>query len=361
MSETISTASAPPPPISSPPVPTLLQLCAAFALIALCGFGGVLAWSRRMLVEERRWMTPEEFNDAYALCQFLPGPNVVNLSVVFGRRIRGAVGSAVALLGLLGPPFVIVTVIGLIYAQFGEIAALQRMLVGVAAAAVAPAVQGSTRARPAAGAGDPGVGRRAALAAVLGAGRAHSAEHRDRLGAAMKDDGGILLTLAGYFAVMSLFAIGGANSAVPEMQRVAVEVEHWMTARQFSDIFAIAQVTPGPNVIIVTLIGYHVAGLVGALVATLAMCGPTSLFAFYVGGVWEGFKGAPWRRAIQAGLLPISIGLIAASGLVVASATAHNFVAVATTLATAVVTYATRLNPLWIFAAAALLGLGGLL
>ncbi len=77
----------------------------------------------------------------------------------------------------------------------------------------------------------------------------------------MKDDGGTLLTLAGYFAVMSLFAIGGANSAVPEMQRVAVEVEHWMTARQFSDIFAIAQVTPGPNVIIVTLIGYHVAGL----------------------------------------------------------------------------------------------------
>lgn len=143
----------------------------------------------------------------------------------------------------------------------------------------------------------------------------------------MKDDGGTLLTLAGYFAVMSLFAIGGANSAVPEMQRVAVEVEGWMTARQFSDIFAIAQVTPGPNVIIVTLIGYHVAGLVGALVATLAMCGPTSLFAFYVGRIWERFKDAPWRGAMQAGLLPISVGLIAASAVVVASATAHNFVA----------------------------------
>ena len=104
-------------------------------MISLCGFGGVLAWSRRMLVEERRWMTPEEFNDAYALCQFLPGPNVVNLSVVFGRRIRGPVGAAVALLGLIGPPFVIVTLIGLLYAHFGEIAALQRMLTGVAAAA----------------------------------------------------------------------------------------------------------------------------------------------------------------------------------------------------------------------------------
>jgi chromate transporter len=111
-------------------------LFVAFALIALCGFGGVLAWSRRMLVEERKWMTAEEFNDAYALCQFLPGPNVVNLSVVFGRRIRGLLGAAVASAGLLGPPFVIVSVIGFVYARFGEIAALQRMLIGVAAAAV---------------------------------------------------------------------------------------------------------------------------------------------------------------------------------------------------------------------------------
>jgi chromate transporter len=114
----------------------LLALLVAFALISLCGFGGVLAWSRRMLVEERQWMTPEEFNDAYALCQFLPGPNVVNLAVVFGRRIRGSAGAVVALLGLLAPPFFIVTLIGLMYARFGQVAPLQRMLLGVAAAAV---------------------------------------------------------------------------------------------------------------------------------------------------------------------------------------------------------------------------------
>ncbi len=125
------THSAPTPSI----VPRLPDVFVAFALISLQGFGGVLAWSRRMLVEERRWMTAEEFNDAYALCQFLPGPNVVNLSVVFGRRIRGPVGAVVALVGLLGPPFVIVTLIGILYAHYGEIAALQRMLMGVAAAA----------------------------------------------------------------------------------------------------------------------------------------------------------------------------------------------------------------------------------
>jgi chromate transporter len=169
-----------------------------------------------------------------------------------------------------------------------------------------------------------------------------------------------LLRLAGHFALMSLFAIGGANSAVPEMQRLAVEVEGWMTERQFTDMFALAQLAPGPNVIIVTLIGYQVAGFIGALVATLAMCGPSCVFAFYVGRVSEQWAGAAWS-AIQTALLPISIGLLAASAFVVASAAAHDFVAVMVTVVSALICYATRLNPLWIFAAAALMGLAGLL
>jgi chromate transporter len=175
----------------------------------------------------------------------------------------------------------------------------------------------------------------------------------------MKDN--VLFALAGYFALMSLFAIGGANSAVPEMHRLAVEVEGWMTERQFADIFALSQVTPGPNVIIVALIGYHVAGISGAVVATLAMCGPTCLLAFYIGQVWERFRDAQWRVAIQAGLVPISIGLIFASAFVVAWATAQNWAAAALTFGAAALTYATRLNPLWIFLAAAAMGLLGIL
>jgi chromate transporter len=95
----------------------------------------VLYWSRRMLVEQRKWMTPAEFNDAYALCQILPGPTIVNLSVVFGRSIRGLRGAAVALIGLIGPGMAIVIFFGFLYALFGTIEALQRMLTGVAAAA----------------------------------------------------------------------------------------------------------------------------------------------------------------------------------------------------------------------------------
>jgi len=174
----------------------------------------------------------------------------------------------------------------------------------------------------------------------------------------MRDDN-VLWTLAAHFALMSLFAIGGANAAIPEIHRVAVEVMGWMSDRQFADMFAIGQVTPGPNVIVVTLIGYHVAGLTGALVATFAMCGPTCLFAYFVGGVWERFKEARWRIAIQAGLVPVSIGLLAASSLIIARAADRTWLAVAVTLVTAATAIWTKISPLWLFIGAGLLGLAG--
>jgi chromate transporter len=175
----------------------------------------------------------------------------------------------------------------------------------------------------------------------------------------MKDDTGTLVTLAGYFALLSLFAIGGANAAVPEMHRLAVEVMQWMTDRQFADLFAIAQVTPGPNVIIVTLIGFHVAGLAGALVATTAMCVPTCIVAYFVARGLDRYSDARWLVAIRTGLVPVSVGLIAASAFVVAKAADHNWQAVAVTAATAVFAYWTRFHPLWCFGAAAALGLTG--
>jgi len=81
----------------------------------------------------------------------------------------------------------------------------------------------------------------------------------------MNSEANPLLALAWTFALMSLFAVGGASAAIPEMHRVAVDVQHWLTDRQFADIYAISQLSPGPNVLIVTLIGYSVAGVAGAL------------------------------------------------------------------------------------------------
>ena len=169
-----------------------------------------------------------------------------------------------------------------------------------------------------------------------------------------------LLTLAANFAMLSLFAIGGANAAIPEMHRLVVEVQHWMTDQQFSDLFAIAQVTPGPNVIITTLIGYQVAGFAGAMVTTAAMVRPTCLATFFITRIWDRFRDAPLRVAIQGGLVPVSVGLLAASAWVLIRTVDTSWVAVAITASTAIIGYFTRINPLWLFAAAALLGAAGL-
>jgi chromate transporter len=104
--------------------------------MSVAGFGGVLAFARRGIVDQHRWMTADEFNETYALCHFLPGPNVVNLSMVFGSRFRGIPGGIAAFTGLLGPPVVIMTILAALYAHFGEIDALRRILAGVSCAAV---------------------------------------------------------------------------------------------------------------------------------------------------------------------------------------------------------------------------------
>ena len=115
--------------------PSLTELFTGFALVSISGFGGALPWARRMIVEQRQWMTAEEFNETFSLSQFLPGPNLVNFCVVFGSRFGGVAGAVVTLAGLLGPPVIIVTVLAALYAQFGDLAVLTRILGGIASAA----------------------------------------------------------------------------------------------------------------------------------------------------------------------------------------------------------------------------------
>lgn len=119
----------------SPP-PGVITLFFAFAKMSLAGFGGVLAFARRGIVEEHHWMTAEEFNETFALCHFLPGPNVVNLSVVFGARFGGVPGAIAAFVGLVGPPMVLVLVLAVLYAHFGEFDMLRRILAGISCGAV---------------------------------------------------------------------------------------------------------------------------------------------------------------------------------------------------------------------------------
>jgi chromate transporter len=175
---------------------------------------------------------------------------------------------------------------------------------------------------------------------------------------AMKPDP--LASLSIHFALLSLVAIGGANAVVPEMHRLAVETDHWMSDQEFADLFAISSAAPGPNVLIVSLIGFKLAGIAGALVATLAMCGPSSLLTFWVTRFWRRAQGAPWQDLVRRALAPITIGLVIASGWVLGRAADHDWLGVGFTAVTVTVLLASRLNPLWLLGAAGLLGLAGI-
>jgi chromate transporter len=165
--------------------------------------------------------------------------------------------------------------------------------------------------------------------------------------------------LVSTFGLMSLFAVGGAAAAVPEMHRIAVDVHHWMTDKQFADAFAISQLSPGPNVLIVTLIGYAVAGIPGALAATLAMCLPTALLAYYVSRLLNRTGQSRWPALIQAALVPLSIGLMGASALVLAQSTGRTVAAGLLMAAVAVMASTSRVNPLWLLLAGGVLGFAG--
>ena len=122
-------------PPSAAPVPSHADLFLAFFRITLSGFGGTLPWTRRMFVERKRWMTAQEFNEAYALCQFLPGPNIVNLTSVFGSRMRGPTGALAAWSGFLVLPFFVMVIAAILYRDYGDVEAVRRILSGIAPAA----------------------------------------------------------------------------------------------------------------------------------------------------------------------------------------------------------------------------------
>jgi chromate transporter len=111
------------------------ELFTGFFEAGVTGFGGVLPVARRMIVDERRWMTQAQFNDLFSLCQFLPGANIVNFAFAFGARQRGVSGAAATVLGLLGAPVGIVLVLGVLYARYGGLPVAHHALAGLAAAA----------------------------------------------------------------------------------------------------------------------------------------------------------------------------------------------------------------------------------
>ena len=115
--------------------PSVRDLFVGFFGIGIVGFGGVLPWARRMMVEQRGWLTPADFTDVLALCQILPGPNIVNMAVALGARFQGLVGALAAITGLLLAPFAIIIALGTLYGEYGQWPIVRHAFTGLAAAA----------------------------------------------------------------------------------------------------------------------------------------------------------------------------------------------------------------------------------
>ena len=170
----------------------------------------------------------------------------------------------------------------------------------------------------------------------------------------------IMAEIAVRFAALSFVAIGGINAIAPEVHRVVVDVEGWMTSAEFAELFALAQLAPGPNAMYVALVGWKVTGVIGALVATIAVCGPSSIVCYVAWQSLDRLRESRVRAVIQRALAPLAIGLILATGYTLARGADRSPGALAlTVLATAVLAF-TRVNPVWVLIAAAVIGAAGL-
>jgi chromate transporter len=168
-----------------------------------------------------------------------------------------------------------------------------------------------------------------------------------------------LTALALIFAQLSLIAFGGGNTTLPEMHRQVVDVHHWMTGADFAALYALAQAAPGPNMMVAPLIGWQVAGFAGMLVTTVAIFGPSSIVTMIALRLWRRSKDKPWRAAVQAGLVPISVGLVAASAIIIARAVDHDWIFVAITAVSTALLLRFRIHPLWMLALGAAVGWTG--
>jgi chromate transporter len=167
--------------------------------------------------------------------------------------------------------------------------------------------------------------------------------------------------LALYLALMSSISFGGIPSVLPDIQRFVVVENGWLTDRDFANFFALAQTIPGPNMILMmALIGWKTAGIVGAVASAGATAVPPCTMYFVGYRLWDRFRDAAWQKIARAGLAPLTFGLIVAGGTVMAQTIDQDWKAVGITAAAAALLLTTRINPLWFLGAAGALGALGL-
>lgn len=165
-----------------------------------------------------------------------------------------------------------------------------------------------------------------------------------------------LAQLAAAFGLLSILAVGGGAAVLPEMKATVVGEHHWLSADQFVDVYSLGQLAPGPNMLMVQIIGERVAGPAGALVALLAFFAPASILTYATGRLWDRLADWPWRDSIQRGLAPISIGLMLAGTITIARIAVTDPRTIAMAAAVTAVLLLRRVNPAYLILACAALG-----
>ena len=170
------------------------------------------------------------------------------------------------------------------------------------------------------------------------------------------------VALTAHLALVSSISFGGFPTVLPDVHNFVVGTHGWMTDQEFANIFAVAQSIPGPNMILMmSFIGWKVWGVPGALASAFATFGPPCTMYFAAYRVWDRFRDPPWQRIVRLGLVPVTMGIVIASGAVMARTADTGWPAATVTIVAAAITFATRLSPMWMLAAGAALGGLGLL
>ncbi|MFL5960188.1 MAG: chromate efflux transporter [Gaiellaceae bacterium] len=330
---------------------TLHGLVVYFLRLGSVGFGGPIAlagYMRRDLVEARGWYSEDEYQQGLAIAQTMPGPLAAQLAMWLGYLERGALGALLVALPFVVPPFLIVTAVAAVYAHYQGLSQVQSVFFGVGPAVMAIIGIAAYKLARSTNKTDPVLWIVAVVicaatvvsgaeivwlfiaAGVFGAVYYGGGIPRIRGAAGLSPFalasvkgfvwlGGAasLLTMAGFFAKASAFTFGSGLAVVPFLHQGLVNNHHWLTERQFTDAVAMGLISPGPVVIMGTFAGYLVAGVVGAVIATVAIFTPTYLFVVVPGRLFRRFERHPRVQGFVKGATAAAAGAIAGAAIVI--------------------------------------------
>ena len=366
----------------------LLQIARAFFYVGVIGFGGglaILAQLQRHVVEKLKWLTNEEFVEATAVIQSLPGVIAVNISCYIGFKLRGWIGGLVAVVAMLLPAFVSMLLLSEFYLTFKEVPDLERLFRGMtpsiaAFILVATYKLGHSVLRSfwdwplailsflAISFFDCGVVQAVLVAGSLGLlasvwKRAFAGDFRCFSPLCLGV--GILITfflsndiwrLLYVFLKIGAFTFGGGYVMVPFLEGEVVRRFGWLNHREFVDSVALGQITPGPVVITATFVGYKVLGLLGACLTTVAVFLPSYCITLAVSFYYRRFKSNKVLQAFLRGVSPSVVGMLASATLSIGKISIHSLVGLLIAFATLVVSLRFKVSSLWIILAAGGLG-----